>query len=575
MTTYLRPLLDKSHFLRNTFLLLGIFLTAIPGCISGSEDQQLPTTQSDILSLTPIPSTQTLVPSSSTPESLAAPYLTWVDPNYPPAFYNLVSASYEFELTANSQDAEIMFSPENGTPVGTWLYVPAAPYPSQLENLETSSLMTHWRHGSSSSLAGYRIALSQDTKNALTLLWGEPDPDTVFIVDPDSLLSTAWSDPELFVLLPFEQLNPFWKLLSLDNQSPLLPDFNSEHYELSLPLYLNIINFPEPIKIEEPLSNFYQSKLTTIALTGVTALVRDTAAIMEEKGVLYPADDIRDLLESADITHISNEVPFAEDCPTPDPKQVSLYFCSKDDYIRLLESVGTDIIELSGDHFGDWGPEAMLHSLDLYHERDWLTYGGGETLTAGLKPVFLEHNGNKFAFIGCNGKAHDIYATASDTNPGASRCDFEWMEAEIAQLANEGYLVIATMQHEEVDSFSSIAIQQWDFRHLAEAGAVIVSGSQAHHPQAFEVTDTSFIHYGLGNLFFDQWYLAHYNPSDHINKDKAFIDIHSFYNGTHINTQLVTLQFIDNARPRLMSAEERVNFLEDVFEVSVWDIPEK
>jgi len=575
MITYLRTLIDKIHFLRNSILFFGIFLTALPGCYSDSEDQQLPTTQSDILSLTPMPPPQTMVPSSPTPETPASPYLTWVDPNYPSSFYTLVAVSNEFELTSDPLDAEIRFSPENGTFGGTWIYVPAAPYPSPLENLESSSLMTHWLHGSASSLKGYRIALSQDTKNALSILWGEPDPDTVFVVDPDSLLETTWSDPELFALLPFEELNPFWKLLSLDNQTPLLPDFKAAHYALSLPVYFNTTNIPDAFKIEEPLSNFYQSSLTTIALTGVTALVRDTAAIMEEKGVLYPAVDIRDLLESADITHISNEVPFAEDCPTPDPNQQSLYFCSKDEYIRLLESVGTDIVELSGDHFGDWGPEAMLHSLDLYHDRDWLTYGGGETLTAGLKPVFIEHNGNKFAFIGCNGKVHDSYATASDTNPGASRCDFEWMQAEISQLAKEGYLVIATMQHEEVDSFSSIAIQQWDFRHLAESGAVIVSGSQAHHPQAIEVTGTSFIHYGLGNLFFDQWYLAHYNPSDHINKDKAFIDIHSFYNGSHINTQLITLQFIDNARPRLMSSEERATFLENVYEESLWDITEK
>jgi poly-gamma-glutamate synthesis protein (capsule biosynthesis protein) len=273
-----------------------------------------------------------------------------------------------------------------------------------------------------------------------------------------------------------------------------------------------------------------------------------------------------------DITHISNEVPFAEDCPSPDPNQESLYFCSKDEYIQLLEAVGTDIVELSGDHFGDWGPEAMFHSLELYNQRNWLTYGGGETLQTGLAPVFIEHNGNRFAFIGCNGKAHDRYATASDTNPGASPCDFDWMFEEIRRLSGLGYLVIATMQHEEVDSFYSIAIQQHDFRGLADSGAVIVSGSQAHHPQAVEFYNSSFIHYGLGNLFFDQWHLAHYNPTFHFNKDKSFIDIHYFYEGSYINTRLIPLQFIDNARPRPMTPEERIDFLELVFSSSVWDI---
>jgi poly-gamma-glutamate synthesis protein (capsule biosynthesis protein) len=187
-------------------------------------------------------------------------------------------------------------------------------------------------------------------------------------------------------------------------------------------------------------------------------------------------------------------------------------------------------------------------------------------------PVTLSHNGNLFAFIGCNGKSHDRYATATDSIPGASRCDFDYMEKEISKLSQQGYLVIATMQHEEVDSFFPVAIQQWDFRRLANAGAVIVSGSQAHHPQAFEFTGSSFIHYGLGNLFFDQWYLATYFPEEHKNKDKAFIDIHIFYNGEYINSQLVPIQFVDNARPRLMTPDERYDFLKEVYKYSIWNI---
>jgi poly-gamma-glutamate synthesis protein (capsule biosynthesis protein) len=235
-----------------------------------------------------------------------------------------------------------------------------------------------------------------------------------------------------------------------------------------------------------------------------------------------------------------------------------------------MEDVGTDIVELSGDHFGDWGPEAMLHTLDLYRQQGWLMYGGGENLQAGLDPVFITDHGNRFAFIGCNGKSFDRYATATDTNPGASRCDFEWMVPEIQQLTAEGYLVIATMQHEEVDSFYAVALQLHDFRLLADAGAVIVSGSQAHHPQAFEYTGSSFIHYGLGNMFFDQWYLATRVPEVHAYKDKSFIDLHYFYDGRYIGTRLIPLQFIDNARPRPMTEDEEVDFLDKVYEYSLW-----
>ncbi|MCK7481835.1 MAG: hypothetical protein M0C28_35185 [Candidatus Moduliflexus flocculans] len=69
--------------------------------------------------------------------------------------------------------------------------------------------------------------------------------------------------------------------------------------------------------------------MTVVAMAGVTALVRATASTMERRGVLYPAQDIRGWLIEADITHISNEVPFAVDCPEPNPLQEGSAFAAR------------------------------------------------------------------------------------------------------------------------------------------------------------------------------------------------------------------------------------------------------
>jgi len=42
---------------------------------------------------------------------------------------------------------------------------------------------------------------------------------------------------------------------------------------------------------------------------------------------------------------------------------VGLVFCSDPRYIALLDSIQPDVIEMSGDHFADWGPAAMLYTL--------------------------------------------------------------------------------------------------------------------------------------------------------------------------------------------------------------------
>lgn len=548
-----------------------LYLALLTGCQSRPPGNPPGSTR---LPPTPSAPQPTLAPVTPSPQTLSQtpPYLTWIDPDLPAPLRALIAGLDGILPTDQRDSAQVLMSADSGEPLGDWLFIAAVPFYSHLENLVFGDIVSCWNSGPSDTVPFRQIILTESTQQALEHLFGQADQNCLVIVEESELSRSLWLHPNAIALEPFESVQPALTILRIDNQDLLSKNFDSEQYPLKLTLYYQA---PGEIKSElsaqGPLTNFNSKKLTSVAMTGVTAMVRDTAVIMEEKGLTYPAGDVVDILKGADITHINNEVPFAEDCPAPTSSQNSLRFCSDDRYLKLLESVGTDIVELSGDHFGDWGPDAMLHTLDLYRQENWIVYGGGKNLQAGLDPVFIDHHGNHFAFIGCNAKSFDRYATASETNPGASRCDFEWMSAKIQQLSSEGYLVIATMQHEEVDSFNPIALQLHDFRLLAESGAVIVSGSQAHHPQSFEFTGSSFIHYGLGNLFFDQWYLATRVPEIHANKDKSFIDLHFFYDNRYIGTRLIPLQFIDNARPRPMTSDEEIVFLDQVYQHSLWE----
>ena len=166
------------------------------------------------------------------------------------------------------------------------------------------------------------------------------------------------------------------------------------------------------------------------------------------------------------------------------------------------------------------------------------------------------------AFIGCNAKGGG-YAQASANNPGAVACDFNWMESKIEELRADGYLPIATFQHFEYYTYEAQPNQVRDAHKLADAGAVIISGSQAHQPQALELYKGSLIHHGLGNLFFDQLDVSSATR-------QGFIDRHVFYNGRHISTELLTIWFVDYARPRPMTTAEREDLLRNIFRASGW-----
>jgi poly-gamma-glutamate synthesis protein (capsule biosynthesis protein) len=306
--------------------------------------------------------------------------------------------------------------------------------------------------------------------------------------------------------------------------------------------------------------------MTTVILTGVTALVRATAYTMETKGVTYPANDIRELMRAADITHISNEIPFFTGCDFPNPSRSKLVFCSDPKYIELLQDVGTDVVELTGNHFADYGAAAMLETLDIYNRNDIPYYGGGADLEDALKPALLSHNGNQIAFIGCNPVDLGRPPVATENKPGAAPCSHSYQVNTIEDLDELGYVVIATFQHFEYYSPEARPNQLEDFRRVADAGATIVSGSQAHFAQVMEFYDGSFIHYGLGNLFFDQMGDIPYHPGIR----REFIDRYTIYNGKLISVELLTAMLVDHSRPRLMTPEERASFLNEYFHHSGW-----
>jgi hypothetical protein len=313
-------------------------------------------------------------------------------------------------------------------------------------------------------------------------------------------------------------------------------------------------------QLDLPITNRDPAKMTVVVMTGVTALTRATAMSMERHGVTYPAQDIRPWLVEADITHISNEVSFAENCPPPGD-YYTMVFCSSPSYIELLEDVDIDVIELTGNHLLDWGLEPMRLSLTMYDQRDIPYFGGGWNLAQAQAVLTLTHGVHTFGFVGCN-PAGPRSDWATEELPGTAPCDYDLLHAQIRGLREQGVIPIVTLQYLEFYQYEPTPQQRAEFRALADAGAAIVQGSQAHQPQGFDFHAGAFIHYGLGNLFFDQM--------QSLETRQEFLDRHVFHDGRHISTEVLTAMLEDYARPRPMTPEERETLLSAAFAASGW-----
>ncbi len=465
-----------------------------------------------------------------------------------------------FSWVESVEGADIVLGGE-GIPgakaLGVWTYAVAAPFFTVADEVASADLIATWQGTPGGPLTGRPLLVTEDTRDALTSLWGEAG-ESVQVVSLEELLTTAEA-LDAWAILPFHHLEPRWKVLRVDGFLPIAKR-SLDGYPLQLPLYIGSGTRPETLALLplETLSvaNRDVSQMTLLAMTGVTAITRGTAQLIERTSVTYPAQDVKPWFEDADFVHISNEVSFKPDCPVEGTGSMS--FCSDDRYIALLEEIGTNIVELTGNHLADKGSQWITHSLDMYRERGWAWFGGGEDLEDAVEPLRIEHGPNRIAFLGCN-PIGPAYGLAAEGRPGATPCDYDRMKAQIGQLREEGYLPIVTLQYLETYEYFPTANQLYDFREFARAGALMVQGSQAHQAQTLELYDDTFIHYGLGNFFFDQMWSE--------GTRQEFVDRLTFYEGRLLSIDLRTALLEEYGRPRPMTPEERAAFLEMIFEL--------
>ncbi|MCL5071417.1 MAG: CapA family protein [Actinobacteria bacterium] len=471
------------------------------------------------------------------------------------------------DFTVNFKKIDVGSSEE--AVIGSYVLVPVSSFYTYCDNLQFDDFVKFWQ-GDENSLnyivnnkSNSRLILNRQILNILEKVLGECKIENLETADDYKEVKQKLIGPgNYFSVISFEEIIREYKVLNVNGQSI----FDRESKLINNPFAVQItISGDDSDKAnmivkaidKDKITNRKTDKLTILNMTGCTALVRGTANKMEEKGVLYPGEKIAEILKDADITHISNEITFVEGNPRDREKEI--IFSSDPKYIDLLKYVGADVIELTGNHMNDYGPQWMIYTLEMYEKEGWQYFAGGRNLEEAYKPARFNINGNKIAFLGCNQFGPASY-WATDKKAGAAPPDYEVYEKEIKELKEEGYNVIFTFQHIEVYDYLPVAAQVKDFRRIAAAGADIVSGSQAHHPQAIEFYNNAAVFYGLGNLFFDQMY------NDEVRQ--GIITKHIFYEGKYINTVLITTMLEDYCQPRLTEENERLNILSNVFNAS-------
>jgi poly-gamma-glutamate capsule biosynthesis protein CapA/YwtB (metallophosphatase superfamily) len=213
-----------------------------------------------------------------------------------------------------------------------------------------------------------------------------------------------------------------------------------------------------------------------IALAGDTMLGRKVAEAIAAGGPEgLVADEVVELTRAADLFVLNLECCISErGSPWPDPRK-PFFFRAPPAATEVLTRLGVDCVTLANNHALDFGPEALLDTLEHLSSAGIASVGAGPNVEEARRPAILEGDGFRLAVLGCSDHPPE-FAAAADA-PGIAY-GLDWVRTAIAGLDADAVLVTPhwgpNMAAAPVPQVRRAAAA------LHAAGATLIAGHSAH-----------------------------------------------------------------------------------------------
>ncbi|MFD9330816.1 CapA family protein [Streptomyces sp. NPDC060065] len=178
-----------------------------------------------------------------------------------------------------------------------------------------------------------------------------------------------------------------------------------------------------------------------------------------------------------------------------------------------LREAGFDVLTLANNHLGDFGAEALRHTVSSARSAGFTTVGAGANLAAAREPAIVRVGAVRFGILAFN--AIGETPAAGPTSAGAvrlrmpprtgplSNSDLAALETSVRALRARADVVIVCPHWGEQYTHRPVAAQHTVARRLVDAGADAVIASHPHWVQGMELYEGALIAHSLGNFVFD------------------------------------------------------------------------
>jgi poly-gamma-glutamate capsule biosynthesis protein CapA/YwtB (metallophosphatase superfamily) len=196
------------------------------------------------------------------------------------------------------------------------------------------------------------------------------------------------------------------------------------------------------------------------------------------------------------------------------------------DNVKSLVHAGFHVVTNASNHCFDYGPEALLESIDVIRANGIEIIGVGKDIDEARRPAILERKGTKIAFLDYNSVLPDEYE-AREQKPGCAPVrvstyyepqeyqagtppkvvtipreeDVEAMEEDIRAAKARADVVVMSIHWGIHHIPGLLADYQFTVGHRAiDAGVDIILGTHAHLIKGIEIYKGKAIFFSLGNF---------------------------------------------------------------------------
>lgn len=244
----------------------------------------------------------------------------------------------------------------------------------------------------------------------------------------------------------------------------------------------------------------YSSDTLRMIMVGDILLASTVEKLMDTYGPDYPWLKVQDLLQEADLAVGNLETSVAT---SGQPLVKQFTFQARPESLAGAQAAGMDVLTTANNHTLDFGPEALLETLDNLKHYDLKTAGAGKNEQAAFRPAQVTVKNRKIAVLAASRVIPTPEWRAAQNRPGlATTYDPTLLLEAITQAKQENDLVVVSVHWGKELAPYPEAYQTKLAHQYIEAGADVILGHHPHILQGLEIYQGKIIAYSLGNFIF-------------------------------------------------------------------------